>query len=100
MNVGLLLLILAFVVVLRSYYIKPPKRDLIDTSELPKYYFIEKANRMDLQQSNECAAFSSAFILRHFGEEADGNELYRRFPRKRHNGTVDPKDYGFHNEYV
>lgn len=89
-NVGLLLLIAASVVVLRSYYIRPPKRDLIDTSELPKSYFIEKANRMDSQQNNECAAFSSAFVLRHFGEDADGNELYQRFPRKRYNGTVDP----------
>jgi len=89
-NVGLLLLIAASIVVLRSYYIKPPKRDLIDTSELPKSYIIEKANRMDHQQNNECAAFSSAYILRHLGEDADGHELYRRFPRKQVNGTVDP----------
>ncbi|MDR0269416.1 cysteine peptidase family C39 domain-containing protein [Paenibacillus sp.] len=46
---------------------------------------------MDIQDNYECAAFSSAFVLRHFGIEADGNELYKKYPRKLLDGTVSPK---------
>ncbi|WP_422657610.1 cysteine peptidase family C39 domain-containing protein [Paenibacillus sp. EC2-1] len=48
-------------------------------------------NRKDIQKNYECAAFSSAFILRHFGKEADGNELYKKYPRKLLDGTINAK---------
>lgn len=73
------------------YYFKFPKRDRIDTRDLPKSYCIQTLNRMDIQQNYECAAFSSAFILRHFGKEVDGNELNKKYLRKLMDGTVSAK---------
>lgn len=85
------LLVIVFIIVLISYYYKSPKRDSIDTSDLPNSYYIQTSNRMDIQHNYECAAFSSAFILRHLGNEADGNELYKKYPRKLYDGTISPK---------
>lgn len=85
------LLIIVFIFVLLSYFYKLPKRDKINLSDIPSSYCIQTVNSMDIQQNNECAAFSSAFVLRHFGNEADGNELYRKYPRKLLDGTVSPR---------
>lgn len=56
-----------------------------------KQYIITKENRIDFQAGNECSAFSSAYVLRHFGIEADGNSLYEKISGKRQDGTVYPK---------
>jgi hypothetical protein len=85
------LLIIAFVFALLSYFYKLPKRDKINISDIPSSYCIQNENRMDIQQNNECAAFSSAFVLRHLGNEADGNDLYNKYPRKLLDGTVSPR---------
>jgi len=73
------------------YYYMIPRKDVIVTSEIPESYLIRTPNRMDIQPHYECAAFSSAYVLRHLGIEADGNELYKQFPRKLADGTVTPK---------
>lgn len=57
----------------------------------PATYVIEQVNRIDVQGGVECAAFSTAYSLRHFGIEADGTELYKNFPSKTKTGTVYPK---------
>lgn len=57
----------------------------------PPKYLINKSNRIDFQKHMECAAFSTAYLLRHFGFEADGNVLYTHFPNKTSTGTVYPK---------
>ena len=49
------------------------------------------SNRIDLQTGLECAAYASAFVLRHFGREASGPALYRDIPGRRRDGTVYPK---------
>lgn len=106
----MLIIISIFVLVLLaalvSYYFIFPRRDLIDTSIVPSSYCIQTSNRMDIQHLYECAAFSSAFVLRHFGIEADGNELYTKYPRKLFDGTVSPKGIlvffkklGYHASY-
>lgn len=87
---SLLALVLIFILLISYFYISP-KQDQIDTHELPQTYFIETWNRMDMQENNECAAFSSAFVLRHIGEEADGNDLYKKYPGKLIDGTISPK---------
>ncbi|WP_426451979.1 C39 family peptidase [Paenibacillus sp. S-38] len=46
---------------------------------------------MDIQHNYECAAFSSAYVLRHLGMESDGNKLYKDYSRKLYDGTVTPK---------
>ncbi|MGG3279987.1 C39 family peptidase [Paenibacillus solani] len=73
------------------YYYRIPRKDVIITSDIPGSYMILTPNRMDIQPHYECAAFSSAYVLRHLGIEADGNELYKQFPRKLADGTVTPK---------
>ena len=76
--------------IISNYYMYP-KKDLIDISETPKMYIIEEINKIDIQNNYECEAFSSAYILRHFGIQADGNELYKDYPYKLFDGTIAPK---------
>jgi hypothetical protein len=85
-----ILFIIILLVFVLHYYIVP-KKDKINIIDVPKTYFIESENTIDIQKNFECAAFSSAYLLRHFNIEADGNELYRKFPRKLFNGNVAPK---------
>lgn len=80
-----------FVVIMLSIYIVIPKKDRETDHSMPASYLIQGTNRMDIQQHNECAAFSSAYVLRHFGIEADGNEIYKNFLRKLVDGTITSK---------
>ncbi|TGN33120.1 cysteine peptidase family C39 domain-containing protein [Lysinibacillus sp. S2017] len=57
----------------------------------PPNYFIQQKNRIDFQKNTECAAFSTAYLLRHFGMEAEGDALYTDFPSKTRAGNVYPK---------
>ncbi|MEK4425991.1 cysteine peptidase family C39 domain-containing protein [Solibacillus sp. FSL K6-1523] len=57
----------------------------------PTNYLIQKNNRIDFQTNLECAAFSTAYVLRHFGMEATGEALYTNFPSKTKAGNVYPK---------
>ncbi|MGE7925895.1 cysteine peptidase family C39 domain-containing protein [Viridibacillus arvi] len=57
----------------------------------PANYLIQQKNRIDFQKNTECAAFSTAYLLRHFGMEAEGEALYTHFPRKTRAGNVYPK---------
>lgn len=57
----------------------------------PANYLIQQTNRIDFQNNTECAAFSTAYLLRHFGKEADGEALYTHFPSKTRAGNVYPK---------
>ncbi|MEK5175691.1 C39 family peptidase [Heyndrickxia sp. FSL W8-0496] len=59
--------------------------------DYPTNYLIKRNNRIDIQNNRECAAFSTAYVLRHFGMEADGDELYTNFPSKMKSGNVYPK---------
>lgn len=54
-------------------------------------YLITKSNRIDLQTGYQCSAFSSAYVLRHWGMEANGAHLYERMPCKMKDGYVYPK---------
>ncbi|MER2008640.1 MAG: cysteine peptidase family C39 domain-containing protein [Psychrobacillus sp.] len=57
----------------------------------PANYLIQLNNRIDYQNNTECAAFSTAYLLRHFGMGAEGEELYTHFPSKTRAGNVYPK---------
>ncbi|MGE7596809.1 MULTISPECIES: cysteine peptidase family C39 domain-containing protein [Lysinibacillus] len=57
----------------------------------PANYLILQNNRIDFQINTECAAFSTSYLLRHFGMEAEGEALYTDFPSKTRAGTVYPK---------
>ena len=49
---------------------------------IPDSYIIDIPNRTEKQGEFECAAFSSAYVLRHFGMETEGFDLYNRIPGK------------------
>lgn len=59
--------------------------------DYPAQYLVKRNNRIDIQNKRECAAFSTAYVLRHFGMESDGEELYINFPSKMKSGNVYPK---------
>ena len=51
-------------------------------NKIPDSYIIDTPNRTEKQGEFECAAFSSAYVLRHFGMETEGFELYDKIPGK------------------
>ncbi len=53
-------------------------------------YMLKTPNRFDYQTSTECSGFSSAYVLRSFGIEADGREFYEKIPYKMPGGAVLP----------
>lgn len=55
-----------------------------------KEFMLKGPNRFDYQKSTECSGFSSAYVLRSFGVEADGKEFYDRIPFKIPGGAVFP----------
>ena len=42
----------------------------------PDRFLIRKPNRDAFQKGPECSGYSSAYVLRHLGREADGKALY------------------------
>ena len=64
---------------------------VLQRRDFPANYLIQQNNRIDFQKNNECAAFSTAYLLRHFGMEDDGEGLYTHFPSKTRAGAVYPK---------
>lgn len=55
-------------------------------------FLIKQANSIDFQKDNECAGFSSAYLLRHMGIPAEGNQIYSKLGRKMKDGCVYPKE--------
>lgn len=56
----------------------------------PDAYMVTAKNRFDYQTGLECSAFSSAYVLRHYGEDASGVELFKTYPNKVPNRGVPP----------
>lgn len=62
-------------------YISPPK-DEIGAAPYPPEFFCEGAgNRIDYQTDGKCAAYAAAYLLRHFGEDTDGEALFPELKR-------------------
>ncbi len=53
-------------------------------------YIIDVPNRFEIQGFNQCAGFSSAYMMRHFGRDITGDEVYSKMPHLK-NGTILPK---------
>ncbi|MGO4530215.1 C39 family peptidase [Paenibacillus sp. 2TAF8] len=85
-----IILWLAIIWLIFRYYSLPKKDDMYNV-KVSSTYFIQAPNKTEVQKNVECAAFSSAYVLRHFGIESEGNELYRTYPRKLLDGTFYPK---------
>ena len=69
-------------------------------------YIIKRKNRIDMQTGYQCSAFSVAYLLRHHGISASGEEIYPNMPDKMKDGCVYPKGlchtlsgYGFNVRY-
>ena len=56
----------------------------------PAEYMIETNIRREYQSHNECAGYSAAYVLRSFGEDASGPELYGQITTRNKDGTVNP----------
>ena len=62
-------------------YISPPKDD-IDVFDYPPEFFCKtEENHIDYQIDGKCAAYATAYLLRHLGENASGEELFSEFKR-------------------
>lgn len=77
---GLLVLFIFMMFVI--YCLTPfPKKDDIAVN-YPTSFIITTENSFETQVVNECSAFSSAYVLRHFGENETGLALYEKFGYK------------------
>ena len=55
--------------------ISPPKDEMDGFDYPPEFFCKTEENRIDDQNGGKCAAYASAYLLRHFGEDASGEEL-------------------------
>lgn len=75
-----------------NYKLESGESTAAAAENLPDSYLIDQEdNYIDFQTGLECSAFSSAYVLRHFGESADGMKLYENFPEKMADGGVMPQ---------
>lgn len=51
-------------------------------------FLIDFLNRFEYQKKRECAGYATAFVLRHFGINIDGQTAYNEIPVKLLNGDV------------
>ena len=66
-----------------------PRKDTIDTSDLPASYMItSEHNFVEYQTGRDCAGYASAYVLRHLGEEIEGRYLYKEMSFKVGNGVA------------
>lgn len=65
--------------------------DELDTGQVnQKTYIIQSDNYFEYQTGMECSGFASAYILRHFGIDTNGMEIYKEMPDKLGDGGVLP----------
>ena len=75
-------LIVLVLTTLVLYYLSPfPTSDPVQVN-YPDSFIITTENHFETQVINECSAFSSAYVMRHFGETKKGLELYEEFDYK------------------
>ena len=53
-------------------------------------YIVKNQNRIDIQTGYQCSAFSVAYLLRHYGIDANGADIYNQMPYKMKDGCVYP----------
>lgn len=70
-----------------AYFMTLP-RIIFRKRTYPANYLITRNYRIAIQNNRECAAFSTAYVLRHFGFDADGEALYVNFPSKLKSGNI------------
>lgn len=78
--ISLVLVVIFIVLLARKTYIG---------LSVPKSYMIRTANHFDYQRNLECSGYSTAYVLRSLGDDANGLEIYKAL-EKNNDGTVDP----------
>ena len=63
-------------------YISPPQDETEFFDYPPEFFCAGAENRIDYQTDGKCAAYAAAYLLRHFGENADGEELFPELKRQ------------------
>jgi len=103
--IALFVIVYATVLAFASELLGRPKK-FHCTSLPPKDFLIKKDNPIGMQTGPECSGFSAAFVLRHFGIDADGFKVYDAMPKAMKDGAVVPKGIiqfftkeGFHISY-
>lgn len=77
-----LVMIMGFLVVKIIYVLSPfPQTDTI-TSVSQNKFNVPINTDFELQGKNQCAAYSTAFVLRNWGKQAKGREVYAKIPFK------------------
>lgn len=82
-SIAVLLAIMLFCVAAVGFllYISP-RSDEVGVFDYPSEFFCKtEENRIDYQTDWKCAAYAAAYLLRHFGEKANGEELYSELKR-------------------
>lgn len=73
------IILLAIIVVFIGavYLFVVPKKDTIPVEGLPTAFICENENNyVQFQSGDDCAGYASAYVLRHLGEEIEGEKLY------------------------
>ena len=63
-------------------YISPPQDETEAFDYPPEFFCADAENRIDYQTDGKCAAYAAAYLLRHFGENADGEKLFPELKRQ------------------
>ena len=61
--------------------ISPPKDEVESFDYPPELFCASAGNRIDYQTDGKCAAYAAAYLLRHFGDDADGEALFPELKR-------------------
>lgn len=77
--IGIVLPVIAAICFL--VYISPPKDEVESFDYPPEFFCKTEENRIDYQTDGKCAAYAAAYLLRHFGEDADGEALFPELKR-------------------
>lgn len=81
LTAAIIAIVLSITAVCFLLYISPPKDDIASFDYPPEFFCEGIGNRIDHQTDGKCAAYASAYLLRHFGEKADGEELFCELKR-------------------
>lgn len=73
----ILILTISIVVAVGIYCLVPfPRKDTVVSSSL-SHFNVGNESRFERQGRNQCSAFSTAYVLRFFGKEASGAQVYK-----------------------
>lgn len=57
----------------------------------PEKYMVASDNHNDIQSGNDCAGYAAAYLMRSYGEDADGHSIYEKIKDKTPDGGVTPE---------